>query len=67
MKALIDRSAEAGVESVCIGMPHRGAACRMRPHLCGRAPTFTSPGITRSQSGCVVAVHRWGHAKGTRV
>ena len=25
MKALIDRSAEAGVESICIGMPHRGA------------------------------------------
>ncbi|KAK9832587.1 hypothetical protein WJX81_001617 [Elliptochloris bilobata] len=24
MKALIDRSAEAGVESICIGMPHRG-------------------------------------------
>ena len=25
MKALIDRSAEAGVESICVGMPHRGA------------------------------------------
>lgn len=24
MKALIDRSAESGVESICIGMPHRG-------------------------------------------
>ena len=25
MKAMIDRSAEGGVESICIGMPHRGA------------------------------------------
>ena len=27
MKAMIDRSAEGGVESICIGMPHRGAFC----------------------------------------
>ena len=25
MKAMIDRSAEGGVENICIGMPHRGA------------------------------------------
>jgi len=30
MKALIDRSAESGVESICIGMPHRGARPRRR-------------------------------------
>jgi 2-oxoglutarate dehydrogenase E1 component len=24
MKAMIDRSAEGGVENICIGMPHRG-------------------------------------------
>ncbi len=30
MKAMIDRSAEGGVESICIGMPHRGAPLRIQ-------------------------------------
>ena len=37
MKALIDRSAEAGVESICIGMPHRGARLREAMH-CANIP-----------------------------
>lgn len=29
MKALIDHAAELGVETVCIGMPHRGETCNL--------------------------------------
>ena len=33
MKSMIDRASDLGVETVCIGMPHRGASTRlcMRP------------------------------------
>lgn len=31
MKTLIDRSAELGTESVCMGMPHRGQLLRLCP------------------------------------
>ena len=34
MKAMIDLSADLGVQSICMGMPHRGKP-RLRMHLCG--------------------------------
>ena len=34
MKAVIDSSAEAGVESICLGMPHRGE-CSSRHFIWG--------------------------------
>lgn len=48
MKALIDRSAEAGVESICIGMPHRGARLHAAMHYGSHAAQQCSDWILAS-------------------
>ena len=37
MKALIDHAAELGMETVCIGMPHRGGDSQLRPTMVSHA------------------------------
>ncbi len=64
MKALIDRSAESGVESICIGMPHRGARpLGMRRRRGGRSRARVGhscrcEALTRARSACAVRSRR---------
>ena len=48
MKAMIDRSAEGGIENICIGMPHRGLCAAVELFLVYSQATVLSCNFMRT-------------------